>query len=95
MKTDTDGLPGLRVETASSIIMRSLIHDHMGKFALVIRRDRAAGQATTSAFIDGLAGTMALVVAGGHGSRDEVYAATCKKLREALDRDLQHLGRGT
>lgn len=92
IQTDpTDGKPGLRIETAAAVVARNTIHNYMSHYALTIRRDRAAGQGATAAFIDGLSGAMALVVAGGHASRDEVLAATCKKLSDALNRDLAHM----
>lgn len=84
--------PGLSIESASSVIARDMIQKHMHAFAHVIRCDRVAGQSTAAAFIAGLAGTLALVIAGGHGqSRDEVLDAACKTLREAVNCDLQHL----
>lgn len=85
--------PGLRIESAASVILRDTIQKHMQIFAPVIRMDRAAGQSTVAAYIDGLAGSVALVVAGGHDSRMEVIEVTIKTLREAIDRDLQHLAR--
>ena len=92
MTTDpTDGKPGLRVETAASVIARDMIHDFMGKFALAIRRDRHTSATTTAAYIDGLAGCIALTVAGKHGSREEVVAAVLDKLNDAVNRDLRML----
>lgn len=88
---DTDGLPGLRIETASSVILRDLIKDFMAKFYSVIRKDRAAGQAVSAAFIDGLAGTMALIVAGGHASKEDAIYETVKRFKDCLERDLSHL----
>ena len=85
--------PGLRIESAASVILRDAIVKHMHVFGDTIRRDRAAGQSVTAAYIDGLAGAMALVVAGGHGSYNEVLDATVKTLREAMARDVQHLSR--
>lgn len=84
--------PGLSIESASSVIARDFVKKHMHVFSHVIRKDRAAGQSTAAVFIDGLAGALALVIAGGHGqSRDEVLDAACKTLREAVNRDLRHL----
>lgn len=91
MITDKDGQPGLRLESAASVTIRDTIRKHMAIFQAIIRHDRAAGQSTTAAYIDGLAGTMALVVAGGHSSKDEVLQATIRGLTAALDRDLKHL----
>lgn len=87
----TDSSAGLRIESAASVIARDMIQQHMRVFAHVVRLDRAAGQSTVTAYIDGLAGVVALTVAGGHGSRADVIDATMKALREAIDRDLRHL----
>lgn len=91
MKKEIPVKEGLRFEAACSIIMRDTIEKHMHTFALTIRRDRVAGQAMLAAYIDGLAGNIALVVAGGHGSRDEVLESVTEKLRDAVNRDLRHL----
>lgn len=94
MITDpTDGLPGLRIETAASILARNFVQDHMAQFGLVIRRDRAANRSMSAVYLDALAGIAALTIAGGHGSREEVLQAIGAKLRECVDRDLQHLER--
>lgn len=85
--------PGLRIESAASVTARDMIQQHMHAFAHVIRTDRAAGQSTVAAYIDGLAGAAALVVAGGHGSRTDVIESTIAKLRECIDRDLRYLAR--
>ncbi len=85
--------PGLRIESASSVVLRDTIKKHMELFAHVIKNDRVAGQAVVAAYIDGLAGAMALVVAGGHGGRTDVEDATLLKLRECFSRDLQMLAR--
>lgn len=84
---------GLKIETAASIVARDLIRQYMERFAFAIRRDRLTGQQVTAAFIDALAGAMALTIAGGHGSKEEVVNTAVAKLREAVDRDLQHLGK--
>lgn len=95
MRTDPDGKPGLRIETASSITARGMIQQHLAAFALVIRRDRMANAATVAEYINGLAGVVALTIAGGHGSKDDVVNATVAKLREYVDRDLAHLKAST
>lgn len=82
---------GLKIEHAAGVIARDTVQQHLGLFALVIRRDRAAGQDVVAAYIDALAGAVALTIAGGHGSKWEVMAATEAKLRECVDRDLAHL----
>jgi hypothetical protein len=89
----TDTRNGLRIESASSVIARDMIEKHIGTFAHVIRRDRAANQSVVAAYIDGLAAVVAITIAGGHGSRSEVIDATVAKLRENIDRDLKHLAR--
>jgi len=95
MKTDpTDGQPGLRIESAASILARDMITKHMGQFQYAIRGDRAASYSTVAAYVDGLAGVVALTIAGKHASRDEAVEAAVKQLRAAIDRDLQHLRRG-
>lgn len=85
--------PGLRIESAASVTARDMIQKHMEVFAHVIRNDRAAGQSTVATYIDALAGSVALVVAGGHGSRTDVIENTIAKLRECINRDLQMLAR--
>jgi len=80
----------LRIETASSVVLLDTLQQYFHAFAHAIRADRAAGQACTAAFVDGLAGTMALVIAGGHGSKEDVLESTIAKLREAVDRDLRY-----
>lgn len=86
--------PGLSIESAASIVLRDTIMQHMQIFGHVIRFDKVAGQSVASAYIDGLAGALAFIIAGRHGgSKDDVLDEAVQKLREALDRDLQHLGR--
>jgi hypothetical protein len=80
----------LRFETAASIILADTLKQFFHTFAHVVRADRVAGKACTATMIDGLAGTMALVIAGGHGSKEDVLESTIAKLREAVDRDLRH-----
>jgi hypothetical protein len=84
--------PGFSIESAASITLRDTITKHTHAFAHVIKADRAASQSTVSAYIDGLAGAAALTIAGGHGSREDIVDAVIAKLREAVDRDLRHLG---
>ena len=91
MKTDTDGKPGLRIESAASVLLRDTIHKYFAQFALVIRRDRTAGASVVGEFRNGYAGAIALLVAGGHASREDVVNAEIAKLREYIDRDLAHL----
>lgn len=90
--SDPDGMPGLRIETAAGVTARDMIKQHFTKFGFVIRTDRMVGKAVVAAYVDGLAGAMALAIAGGkHGSKEEAVNATMVALREAIDRDLMHL----
>lgn len=89
--TDTDGKPGLRIETAASVTARDMIAKHIHAFKFAIKTDRGAGQTTTAAYVEGLAGVMALVIAGGHGSRDEVVAMVCERLGAEVNKVLQAL----
>ena len=84
---------GLKIECAASVTLRDAIRKHMASFAHTIRKGRHCGQSVVAAYIDGLAGAMALTVVGNHGSKEEIVNATLAKLREAVDRDLQYLGR--
>jgi hypothetical protein len=76
-----------------ALVLRDMITQYFGFYALAVRRDRTAGRDAVAALIDGLAGAMALQVAGGHGTREEIEAATIERLRTCLQRDLQHLAR--
>jgi hypothetical protein len=82
---------GLKIETAAGVTLRDAIRQHMQSFALTIRASRPSGQAVIAAYIDGLAGAVALTIAGGHGSKDNIIEAAITKLREAVDRDLRYL----
>jgi hypothetical protein len=91
MITDKDGKPGLRLETAASVLARDAIQKHLLAFALVIRHDRTAALSTCTEYANGLAGVISLAVAGGFGSRDEILDMTIKQLREFVARDLAHI----
>lgn len=84
--------PGLSIESAASVTARDLFRQHVGSFGHVIRRDRAANQSTVAAYVDGLAAVVALTIAGGHGSQTDIIDATVEALRDAVVRDLRHLG---
>jgi hypothetical protein len=84
---------GLKIETAAAFTLRDAIRQHMQSFAFTIRTDRRSNQAVVAAYIDGLAGVLALAITGGHGGKEDVINATVAKLREAVDRDLRHLER--
>ncbi len=82
---------GLKIETAAAFTLRDSIRQHMQSFYFAIRESRPSGQAVVAAYIDGLAGAVALTIVGSHGSKDDIVNATVTKLREAVDRDLRHL----
>lgn len=84
---------GLKIDHAASVVLRDAIRKHMATFAFSIRHSRIASTSVVAVYVDGLAGAVALTIAGGHGSKEEVVNATVMKLREAVDRDLQHLGK--
>lgn len=84
---------GLKIETAAALTLRDSICHHMQAFGLTIRTNRRSGQAVVAAYIDGLAGAVALTIVAGHGGKQDVIDATIAKLRESVDRDLTHLGR--
>lgn len=86
----SDGKPGLSIESAASVIARDFFSKHLRQFDFVVRFDRKAGQSTAAAYIDGLAGVLALVIAGGN-DRTEVTETAIKTLRQAIERDLRHL----
>jgi len=76
-----------------AMILRDLIRDFMGYYAGAVRLNRVAGQDVAAAAIEGLSAIVALQVVGGHGSREEIESACIAKLRECVQRDLQHLAR--
>lgn len=84
---------GLKIETAAGVTIRDAIRQHMASFAHTIRANRHTGQDVIGAYISGLTAAMALAIAGGHASKEDVVNATLAKLREVLDEDLQYLGR--
>jgi hypothetical protein len=84
--------PGLSIESAASVTLRNTLLDHMRTFNHVIRADRAAGKSVHAEYVNALAGTMALMIAGGQCSRDDIVTGTATKLIECLERDLKMLG---
>lgn len=88
MILDKDGKPGLRIESAASVTLRDTIMSHFSIFGHVIKTDRAAGQSVVAAYIDGLAGATALVIAGGHASKEDAIYASVRAFKDALERDL-------
>ena len=94
MITDpTDGKPGLRIETAASVTAQNMIRDHLGKFAPAIMRDHGVAKSVHAEYTSGLAGVIALLIASGQGSQEDVFNGTIEKLREYVARDLRFMGR--
>ena len=56
-------------------------------------RDHAAGKSVHAEYVNALGGCMALMIAGGQCSREEVLEATATKLVECMERDLRLMGR--
>lgn len=73
-------------------VARDWLRNYMEAFAPSIRKERATARASSAAFVDALAGVAALAIAGRHGSEVEVIEATITSLRNAISRDLTHLG---
>lgn len=84
--------PGFSIESAASVIARDTITKHIQTFAHVIKNDRIAGQSVVATYVDGLAASVSLVIQGRHASKEEIVEATVAKLRDAIERDLRHLG---
>lgn len=85
--------PGLTIESAASVTLRDVLQQHMNAFGPAIARDRAASQSVVAAYIDGLAGAVALAIAGRQGYREDMILATIEKFRECVNRDLVELAR--
>lgn len=85
---------GLRVETAASVVLKQTMEQYFHAFAHVINQDRAAGKSVHAELTSALAGCVALMIAGGHGSIDDLMGGTVSKLREFVDRDLRHIASG-
>jgi hypothetical protein len=86
--------PGLSFESAASVIAREHIAKYLEVFGPAIMSDRVAGKSVHAEYVNGLAGVCALLIAGGQASKEDVLNGTIAKLREYVDRDLQHLNRG-
>lgn len=84
---------GLSIESAASVTLRDAVLTHMRTFGHAIRADRAAGKSVHAEYVNALAGTMALMIAGGQAAKDDIIAATHAKLVECIERDLKHLGK--
>lgn len=84
---------GLSIESAASVTLRDTLESHMRTFNHVIRHDHVAGKSVHAQYVNALAGTVALMIAGGQAGKDDIIAATMTKLVECIDRDLKHLGK--
>ena len=71
---------------------RDWMKSFMKFFAPHIRSERATSRVASALFIDGLAATLALTIAGRQDSEEEITEAAIDSLREAVKRDLRHLG---
>lgn len=85
--------PGLSIESAASVTLRDTLQSHMRTFNHVIRADRVAGKSVHAEYVNGLAGTMALLILGGQADKEDIIAGTVAKLRECIERDLRFLGK--
>jgi glycine cleavage system pyridoxal-binding protein P len=70
---------------------RDWIKNFMKSFASHIRSERATSKVASALFIDALAGTLALAIAGRQDSEEEILGAAIDSLRDAVKRDLRHL----
>ncbi len=70
---------------------RDWVKSFMKSFAPYIRSERATSKVTSALFIDALAATLALAIAGRQDSEEEVTEAAVDSLRDAVKRDLRHL----
>jgi hypothetical protein len=84
---------GLSIESAASVTLRDTLGSHMRTFSHVIQFDRVAGKSVHAQYVNALAGAMALMIAGGQASKDDLIAVTTAKLVECIERDLRHLGK--
>jgi hypothetical protein len=71
---------------------RDWVKSFMKSFAPYIRSERATGKIVCALFIDALAGALALAIAGRQDSEQQIVNAAIIALREAVKRDLRHLG---
>ena len=68
---------------------RDWMKNFLKSFGSHIRTERATSKVAAALFIDGLAGTLALTIAGRHDSEDEIVGAAIDSLRDAVKRDLR------
>jgi hypothetical protein len=71
---------------------RDWLKSFMKSFAGSIWSERATSKVTSALFIDGLAGILALTIAGRQDSEQQIVDAAVASLRDAVKRDLRHLG---
>jgi hypothetical protein len=71
---------------------RDWLKTFMKSFAPYIRSERATSKVASALFIDALAGTLALAIAGRQDSEEQIMDAAVASLRVAVKRDLRHLG---
>jgi hypothetical protein len=71
---------------------RDWLENYMKSFAPHVRSERATSKIVSALFIDALAGTLALTIAGRQDSEEEILGAAIDSLRDAVRRDLRHLG---
>lgn len=70
---------------------RDWVKSFMKSFAPYIRSERATSKVTSALFIDALAGTLALAIAGRQDSEEEILGAAIDSLQTAVARDLRYL----
>ncbi len=70
---------------------RDWVKGFMKSFAPYIRSERATSKVTSALFIDALAGTLALAIAGRQDSEEQIMDAAIVALEHAVARDLRHL----
>lgn len=82
---------GMRIEVAAGVVARDWVLKFFGTFGQSIVAERRSSQVVVAAFVDGLAGSVALSIQGRHGSKAEIIELTVTQFREAVERDLKHL----
>jgi hypothetical protein len=71
---------------------RDWLRSFMKSFAKYVLAERATSRVASALFIDGLAGILALAIAGRHDSEEQIMDAAITALEHAVARDLRHLG---
>jgi hypothetical protein len=72
---------------------RDWVKSFMKSFAPYIKSERATSKVASALFIDALAGTLALAIVGRQDSEQQIVDAVIASLRDAVKRDLRHLGK--